>query len=146
MGQFASRRYLSDADKRRILAQWRNAKRGDLCTGIGGQGFPDPDVIPWCDEINMLDGVCTVQSCAGHLGGQGGIASCGHLWLAMDRKRSAAFDSKAFGLSAQAGIERVCRIYAPWGQEIACIEFEGNERGRLAQSMHMIVSFLRSLG
>jgi hypothetical protein len=59
---------------------------------------------------------------------------------------SAAFDTKALELAGHTKlIEQVARIYAPWGQEVASITFAGNERGLLADSMRVVVTFFRSL-
>ena len=102
------------------------------------------DMVEWCERINAIDGLCTVQSCAGHV--VHGVSSCGHLWIAMSDYMSARFDELAFDLSAQPGIERVYRLYSSWGQEIVCIEFEGDERGHLHSSMQTILEFLNTTG
>jgi hypothetical protein len=59
---------------------------------------------------------------------------------------SAVFDARALELAGDTKlIEQVVRIYAPWGQEVASITFAGNERGLLADSMRLVVTFFRSL-
>jgi hypothetical protein len=58
---------------------------------------------------------------------------------------SARFDANALNLAVQPGIERVARHYTGWGQEVAVIEFQGEEWGRLDASMNVIVNFLTSL-
>ena len=102
-------------------------------------------MVARCAKLNAIPGVCTVQSCAGH-GNPSSVESPGHVWVRLDRAMSAAFDAKALELAAHTKlIERVARIYAPWGQEVASITFAGNERGLLTDSMRLIVTFFRSL-
>lgn len=135
-------RYLTPPEKRRTLVQWRRLHR----TAGKGPGVPDPDMVEWCAQLNAIPGVCTVQSCAGH-GRPGSVDSSGHVWVRLSAPMSAAFDAHALRLAASTNlIEQVTRIYAPWGQEVASIAFAGNERGLLADSMRLIVSFFRSLG
>jgi len=49
-------------------------------------GGPDPEILPWLLLINVIPGIYTVQSCAGHIKGepkadkQGGPEG-GHLWV-----------------------------------------------------------------
>jgi hypothetical protein len=104
--------------------------------------------VPWCDRLNALPGVCTVQSCAGHTPEEtGGGFRSGHVWLLLDEEMSTAFDTRAMELAAQEEhIERVSRIYAPWGQEVTSITFAGNERGLLDESMRIVLEFFLSLG
>jgi len=129
--------------KRLIIREWRAASARKT---ENSDGLADADMIPWCKKLNRLPGICTLQSCAGHGGvAPGHIVSCGHIWLYLDERVSAAFNAKAFVLSCQPNIERVYRLYSHWGQEIACVEFLGNERGELAHSMGAIHGFLKTL-
>lgn len=85
-------RWLSDDEKESTLSYWHHT-RGVVPENIevkhqfvaGGYGWPDPSIHPWCDRLNVLDGVCTVSSCVGHL-----IInerySDGHLWLRLSEK------------------------------------------------------------
>lgn len=139
-------RHLTASEQSAELASWAT-----LCatlphdTGRGGVGLPDPDMVEWCEALNSIPGVCTVQSCAGHVE-PGGVLASAHLWLRLDPAMSRAFDADAFRLAARvAHIEQVARVYAPWGKEIASITFAGNERDSLRPSMRLIVAFLRSL-
>ncbi len=134
-------RYLTPPEKRRTLVEWRRAH----ASAGEGPGFPDPDMVAWCAKLNAIPGICTVQSCAGH-GRPGSVDSSGHMWLRLSAPMSAAFDAHALRLAASTDlIEHVTRVYTPWGKEVATITFAGNERGLLADSMQLIVSFLRSL-
>ena len=139
-------RYLTEAEKARNLQSWEEAcyaLPSDLPEAGDERGFPDPPMIEWCRRLNVLDGVCTVQSCAGHRRDDGSVAS-GHVWLRFSREIAARFDETALSLAAQPGIEQVSRLYAPWGAEISAITFHGNERARLNQSMHVILAFVTS--
>jgi hypothetical protein len=142
-------RFLTAAEKRQTIAAWLDARAAYPCVegNLSGRGFPDADMLPWCDQLNAIEGVCTVQSCAGHgSAAAGSIDSAGHVWLLLDAAMSAAFDAGAFRLAADTThIERVSRLYMPWGKEIASITFAGNERDLLNESMHVILTFFRSL-
>lgn len=140
-------RFLTEDEKRAEIAEWEAACRAwpSASGDVGGRGFPDPDMIPWCRAVNAIPGVCTVQSCAGHES-PGGYYSPAHLWLRLDPAMSAAFNAEALRLSANtARIEQVSRVYTSWGKEIASITFAGNERDSLNESMALIVAFLQSL-
>ncbi len=142
-------RYLTPEEKRLELATWREIlatvpKAGER---DGGRGLVDADIVPWCDRLNEIPGVCTIQSCAGHGNAVAGhVGSPGVLWLRLSQELSAALDADAFRLSARKPyIEQVSRFYASWGKEIASITFAGNERDSLHRSMRLIVAFFRSL-
>jgi len=58
-------RYLSVGEKHRIFAQWSAEQRHAIGRDdLGGEGWPDRDVLPLCEVLNSFPGVCTVQSCA----------------------------------------------------------------------------------
>ena len=139
-------RWLTNADKEFVLVSWSEAKIQPVPEGdYGGVGYPDPDIVPWCDRINALPGVCTLQSCAGHVR-QGGERDAGHLWLWLSRPMAGAFDSHAHRLARHVSyIEDVTRRYTSWGQEVTVITFAGNERDRLPPSLRLILAFLRTL-
>lgn len=148
--QASEARHLRPETKRRTLEEWDLSKSGPLPAagrGLGGRGYPDPDMICWCDHLNAIPGVCTLQSCAGHgPEDSGGGMKSGHLWLLLDEAMSDAFDTRALDLASETEhIERVSRIYSPWGQEVTSIVFAGNERGLLAESMRIVLDFFRTL-
>lgn len=138
-------RYLSAGEKRRILAQWSAEQRHAIGRdGLGGEGWPDRDVLPLCEVLNSLPGVCTVQSCAGH-GRPGWVDYPGCLWLRLDRRTSEAFEKHASVLAGMREIDRVSKIYNEDGKEVVAIEFAGNERNLLAESQRRIVRFFEQL-
>ena len=139
MDDLDSARYLTPEAKGLELERWASLRT----RGGGGAGAPDPEIFPLCDDLNVLPGVCTLQSCAGHR--RNGTFWPGHVWLWLDRRTSERFDRRASELAASAVIERVSRIYAANGQEITAIEFCGNERGLLAESKELLRRFFYSL-
>ena len=140
-------RYLTTEEKVKELACWER-----LCADLppdvpdegDERGFPDPPMISWCAMLNALDGICTMQSCAGHKRADGSLTS-GVLWLKLSRNLSARFDCVAFSLAKQPGIEWVSRLYRGYGEEIASIGFQGNDHSTLDKSMSKILKFLSDL-
>ena len=111
-------RWLTPASKDRILAQWQSRLAEPRPAGdLSGRGWPDPEIVPLCNGLNRLPGVCTLQSCSGH-GGPG------HLWLWLDHETSGEFDRWGHVLARMAGIEAVSRKWSSWGQEITAIDFD----------------------
>ena len=130
-------RYLTEPAKKKELAAWEETLTNLPAIGeedAGGQGFPDRAIVSWCDQLNSLSGVCSLQSCAGH-------PSPGHLWLWLSERVSCEFEKRVFELACLPRIDRVERIYQPWGQEVTSIAFCGSVDGALA----LILSFLREL-
>ena len=113
-------RYLTTDQKAGLLGEWETAKAQRLrpADDAGGHGWVDPEVVPICDALNDLPGVCSLQSCAGH--GE----SPGHLWLWLDEHNSRAIDVWGHVLARLPGIEAVSRKYTDWGQQITAIEFD----------------------
>lgn len=142
----SSDRYLTVAEKRAVLAEWDALKLECAPEGdTGGKGYVDPDMVYWCDQLNMIPGVAIVQSCAGHIE-SGTYRSSGHLWLRLAPDVGIAFDRAAFCLAGRTEyIEEVTRIYSAWGQEIACVRFKGNEHDLLTDSMEVVLAFFRNL-
>jgi hypothetical protein len=136
-------RYLNTDAKADELSHWQRvlAERA----GVAGVGNPDPEMVPWCERINAINGVCTLQSCAGHEHGEGGSRSSGHLWLWLAAEKAIAFQERAFELARHAAIERISTIYQPWGREVVQIEFRGTPDGQLESSGQAILAFLASL-
>ena len=108
-------RHLSEQEKNRVLAAWDKHRRDYPNDGMYGR--PDPTMNPWCDAINALPGVCTVQACSGHRRDIGGTSG-GCLWLRLDEPASNRFDS------------------------LVDISFQGEEHGCLDATMKTIVEFL----
>lgn len=129
-------RYLQPTDKVTILAEWQRLQDQPRPAGdLAGKGWPDPEIIPLCDELNKLFGVCTLQSCSGHGGGGGG------LWLWLDEPTSRMFDLWGHVLANMQGIEVVSRKYTAWGQEITAIDFDS----RFDKALKSVLLFFRAL-
>jgi hypothetical protein len=58
---------------------------------------------------------------------------------------SRAFEARAFELATAPGIDRVAKLYQPYGQEVVAITFNGNERGHLVASLEIVCSFFEEL-
>lgn len=140
----SGKRFLSGTEKLATLESWfQRLTEMAWCPrdSVGGHGEPDADIVSWCLRLNRLSGVCTVQSCAGHRKDR--FLSGGHLWLRLDERMSAAFDTRAHELAEH--VESVARRYMPDGQLVVEVTFQGNERGRLSASMDRICSFFERL-
>lgn len=125
-------RYLTDEEKRRelaLLAQNQNL---------------DPEIVPYLEQINSLQGICTVQSCAGHKR-KDGYQDDGHLWLRMSQSVTTSFCNSAVIVAKHPYITRVARLYQSDGQEIVEICFFGQADGKLEASMQFLVSYLGDL-
>lgn len=77
-----------------------------------------------CDALNKLSGVCTLQSCTGHVV-EGRDCYNGNLWLWLDEAASLVLGCFGHVLARMHGIESVTKKYAEWGQEIIVINFDG---------------------
>lgn len=137
-------RHLTREAKRRELEHYASLRAQSHVAQPGEHGHLDPDIIPLCDKLNTLPGVCTLQSCAGHVLDDGYLRS-GHLWLWLDKATAERFDQQAWTLVGAPTIERVARLYLESGQEITCMEFAGNEKGLLRVSGEAILAFFDSL-
>ena len=134
-------RFLTEAEKQDILSEWENTKQRWRRKKRQGVGDPDAAIVPWCDWINDLPGICTLQSCAGHK--DANIVRAGHFWLWMSRNVATRFDRNAFLLLRnQDLIEWISWHYLHEGKKIASITFAGNERGTLEKATSLICGFL----
>jgi hypothetical protein len=137
-------RYLTPKAKVRVLREFDTHKMQSKPKGeLAGKGYPDPEIIPLCDWLNSFDGVCTLQSCAGHRIGSL-IHSKGVLWIWLDEKLAAQFRERAFELAMNPQIESVSQVYSIWGEYVAII-FRGNECGEIRTSLHVIQQYFGSL-
>jgi hypothetical protein len=142
-------RYMTPLGKREAVADWLAKVERMPAAPVGGRGFPDPEMVAWCERLNALAGVCTLQSCAGHAPASPDEgAYSGNLWLWLSEEWAHRFYERGFYLSTIPGIERVRIMLSSWGQEIVDIDFAGNEHGPgfLDQSMRSIVRFFHALG
>ncbi len=134
-------------EKAEILEGWAEYKRTFTRPGAkGGFGYVDPDIVPLCDALNLLPGVCTMQSCAGHSSkdSDGPIYS-GTLWLRLNQRMTYRFEEQAHRLATEPVIDRVGKIYWKDGKETVTVTFKGNESGLLAESGSAVLGFFRAL-
>ena len=146
-------RYLTDEEKLIEVARWI-VYRSDATNQAppdqeGGWGYPDPDVFELTDMLNAIEGVLTDQSCAGHLhsGETPGETSMwdGKLWLRLSEPMMERFTADAYRLYESPTIERLQRIFHRDVGDIVEIIFQGNNRGKLAESGAAIVAFFSQL-
>lgn len=140
-------RWLTDEDKAAQLYQWYKLRRGTIPDrkDLGGRGFPDRDIYDLTDQLNSIEGICTVQSCAGHLPetSDGGIYP-GSLWLWMEETTQDWFREHVWELVSQDCIEQAAILYGrERTKDVVEILFAGNERGRLAESSQAILKFFK---
>lgn len=132
-------RWLTPDAKAAILREWQHTR----ATVAEGLGAPDAEILPLCNKLNEIPGVCTLQSCAGHKRAR--YRESAHLWLWLSEDLSREFDAQAFAFASEEGIEAVKRRYTPWGQEVTMITFAGKERSGLERSADTIASFFDRL-
>ena len=59
--------FVSPDAKERILLEFTKQRNKSVPKGdLGGRKFPDPGILRLCDWLNGFDGICPLQSCAGH--------------------------------------------------------------------------------
>ena len=140
-------RFLTPHEKTETLASWEEYKRAFIRPGAkGGRGYVDPDIVPLCDALNRLPGVCTLQSCTGHSANDSdGPVYSGVMWLRLNQRMTHRFEEQAHRLAAEQVIDRVGKIYCEDGKETVTIEFKGNETGLLAESVSVVLGFFRAL-
>lgn len=137
-------RFLTPDAKEEILAEWDQKRELWRKGSLRGTGEPDADIIPWCDRINALPGVCTLQSCAGHV--KNGTIETAHLWLWMSETAAKVFDREVFALLGhRERIDWISKHYLHDGKEITAVTFCGNERDLLASSLDLIYGFIRDV-
>jgi hypothetical protein len=98
-------RYLTESEKRKELRYWET----DDCA--------DPGVRPMMARLNALDGVCTVQSCIGHVQEQHADGSRyilnGHVEMRLDAQRTQQFYDGMGRLRALPGVDDVMICWRP---------------------------------
>ncbi len=67
-GKLTPARYMTPIGKSLAMAHWAKAQEESVkpVGDPGGHGYVDCEVIDFCEAINAMDYVCTLQSCAGH--------------------------------------------------------------------------------
>ena len=141
--------HMTPVAKASELQDWEERKAGPR--GRGGDGFTDDRIIPLCDRINKLSGVCTQQSCAGHPPIAGSGIYPGNLWLWFDESTFNAFLRHAPALAEDPSMESIDLLYGRYRPHdrrvVASLSFAGDERGpdALEHSGDIIYRFLLRL-
>ena len=116
------------------LENFEKARRWPLPDeNVAGRGYPDPDIVPFCDWLNEHDGVYTLQSCAGHKARAGHGASQGCLWVWLDKPFQDRLRAKA-GQFVGGPIDYIAIRYVPEGEFVELL-FRGNESDQLGVSL-----------
>lgn len=122
--------------------------------GQGGRGYIDLSIVPYLRRINRLNGVCTKQSCAGHIlisaadGKE--YTQPGNLWLRLSGGMAVQFRHCISDFVKSPLIERVSFLYL-WHddrqevQEVVSVDFQGEGGNHFEDSMEKIVGFLIKL-
>ncbi len=156
-GVLQEQRYLTRAEKIRELKSFEDYKcipgiwRRDHSDDPGGRGRVDHEVLPLVDDLNTLDGVCTIQSCCGHRwpanDGYGGEHFMrGQLWLRLTERLMGAIDQRVGELLAHDVIVHVQRLYSfqEQGEPHDVLDVQWHE-DRMDEAREVISSFFRSL-
>lgn len=162
-------RFLTADEKARELAffaaqredpgNWRRAHEGERA-GLGDVGYIDHEVVPLCDLLNAIDGVCTLQSCCGHRypspSGDGDCVSGGLIRLRLDERMGRLLDERVGELLAEPVIRHVVKGYALTGgwerrseprepYEYIDLSFHGCEDGGMEEAERVIAGFFAAL-
>ncbi len=140
--------HLTPEAKVQVLAEWQAAKDGPR--GAGGSGFPDDAIIPLCDQLNGLDGICTLQSCSGHPRTRTQRwASPGQLHVWLDEWCFVRFLLVADDIARMPLIDDVCVLFGRWddARAVVSIFFLGADKGahvlaRAIQDIYLLFSVL----
>lgn len=111
-------RYLTPAEKAAHLEAWL---RDDAVTDPGARELLEP--------LNLLEGVCTVQSCIGHsrpLRDGGVEVLSGHIEMRLDQEMVRRFYAAAPALASLTGVEDVVISQRP-GREVCAVWFAPGE-------------------
>ena len=115
-------RYLTTESKVAELAVWRELIEDAGSNGftgahdrLGGRGYVDREIVALVDALNLIEGVCTLQSCAGHdrRASDGGVYPA-EVWLRLSEPMARAFYERAADLGAHPAIEQVALL---WGRD-----------------------------
>lgn len=147
--------YLTAIEKEATLAYFAK-RRVDLRSPSepGGDGTQDPEVLPLCDRINALDGLCTVQSCSGHRqrqpGGKSAWASEACVWLRVSCAWHDALLSAGFDLAALRNVYDVAAHFdrvdgAVWRINFAGLDVEERPTQTVKESVDRLARFFEGL-
>ena len=138
-------RYLTPDYKRRVLKDFDDLKQYN-------HQHLDAEIVPFCDELNTYNGVCTVMSCVGHERwcAQGWMIGWGYLDLWLDKDLFDLFHRYAFEL-LNPPIENLEIHYMKSAYVlnkeayVLRIFFRGKPMNVLDESMDAIRTFVHSL-
>lgn len=145
-------RYLTPEGKVAELEYWRSAQRTSVRPpgDAGGHGFVDPEIVPWCDVLNAIDGVCTLQSCCGHrtpsADGEGDHVWNGQVWLWLSEPLAMAVYKHIGSLGRSALFDSVALLFGK-GQgerEVLDVTFVPKP-GNMDRAMKALADFLRTV-
>lgn len=125
-------RWLTDADKARVLDGWYDRIEHAPRTGPdhpGGHGGVDTPMIEVCAEINALAGVVTLQSCEGHvlISETGRQVYSGQLWLWLDRANAGTAYKMLPAIAKVRGFEQPRIMWQADGQEVLDLRWNSVE-------------------
>ncbi len=106
-------------------------------------GEPDPEIFGLTDSLNSLPGICTLQSCSGHI--KHGFVEHAHLWLKLCEEIANRFYLAAPSLAQHHLVEDVVIRFGTGEGEVVEIIFAGNECETLSEAMAIILDFFRSM-
>lgn len=130
----AAGRYLTPAEKALTLESW--------LTGQVDAPYADEGVHPLMARLNAIEGVCTVQSCIGHVRESRADGSryveSGHIEMRLDERATARFYAGLGALVALPGREDALISWRP-GYQVCTVWFQP---GRMAQFVDALVAIL----
>ncbi len=139
-------RYLTNAQKRIELIEFERRRIPDW---DGLVSLPDRSMIQYLTELNSIPGLCTLQSCSGHIKedarDRSEYITNGSLWIWLSQEMMQRFYVAAFELRQRSGIEKLTIQFQRHGREFVDIQFAGDGHGKLENSMSGIVEFFTKL-
>jgi tRNA(Phe) wybutosine-synthesizing methylase Tyw3 len=124
-------------EKAEVLNAWRGALATWRAGHLSGAGAPDPDIVEWVEGVNALPGICTLQSCQGHVRGE--VREAGHIWLWLSDPAYRRFESAVYDLVESDLVEEVRVLYGREKRKrVVCVVFKGNESDALPQSLDLL--------
>lgn len=134
-------RYLPSPERKAaIITEWSRSR-----SELG-----DPLIIPWCDRINALCGIVTMQSCQGHERDDargteyGTYIDSGHLWCWMTKEAAVMLYHHAPALSLRTDLIEKLAFRFIGEREHLDIVFRGHGTGDMNRSMPLILGWMQS--
>jgi DNA-binding CsgD family transcriptional regulator len=147
-------RYLTLDEKVQVLESFAESRvressyRRFHAEARGGEGYIDHEVLPLVDALNVLDGVCTVQSCCGHIN-RHGYRYPGSLWIRLSEQVMKQFEFRVWELVHISVIEHVTKLYHMKQdnrmREVVSVQFTGEPNGKMQASKLVIVDFFQKI-